>query len=211
MGAMQLHRVIATVHSPVVAQPHERDRPYGPEIPEPHVVAVVVGQDDVGELGAVHLLDTTGMEFRVEDAATPPASDLIEAMIEDLVPLYGRIDAPGAPSASPDEFAPPGGAFLVGYDTDGRALCGGGVKRLGDDVAEITRMFVVPAARGRGLGRALLVALEDAARALGYTRVRLDTGPKQPGAEAMYRGAGYREIANYNGNPFASFFGEKAL
>ena len=151
------------------------------------------------------------MEFRAEDAAAPPASQLIEAMIEDLIPLYGRIDVPGAPSASPAEFAPPGGAFLVGYDSDGRALCGGGVKRLGDGVAEIKRMYVVPEARGRGLGRELLVALEDAARALGYTRVRLDTGAKQPGAEAMYRSAGYRDIGNYNGNPFASFFGEKEL
>ena len=57
---------------------------------------------------------------------------------------------------------------------------------------------------------ALLVALEDAARSLG-TRVRLDTGPKQPHAERMYRRAGYAEIANFNDNPFASFFGEKAL
>jgi GNAT superfamily N-acetyltransferase len=151
------------------------------------------------------------VEFRVEDAGVPPASELIEAMIEEMVPLYGRIDVPEAPTAGPADFAPPGGAFLVGYDTAGRPLCGGGVKRLGDGVCEIKRMYVVPVARGRGLGVALLVALEDAARALGYRRVRLDTGPKQPAVEAMYRRAGYREIGNFNDNPFASFFGEKEL
>jgi GNAT superfamily N-acetyltransferase len=151
------------------------------------------------------------MEFRAMDAASPPASELIEAMIEDLVPLYGRIDTPDAPKASPDDFAPPAGVFLVGYDDDGAPVCGGGVKRLGPGLAEIKRMYVVPSARGRGLARVLLAALEDAARNLGYARVRLDTGPKQPHAEALYRSAGYAEIADYNGNPYASFFGEKAL
>ena len=151
------------------------------------------------------------MEFRAVDAAEPPASDLIEAMIVELVPLYGRIDVPGMPAPGPQDFSPPGGDFLVGYDEDGTAVCGGGVKRLGDGVCEIKRMYVVPEARGRGLAGELLVALEDAARALGYTRVRLDTGPKQPHAERLYRSAGYREIGNYNDNPMASFFGEKRL
>lgn len=145
------------------------------------------------------------------NAAEPPASDLIEAMIVELVPLYGRIDVPGMPAAGPGEFGPPGGTFLVGHDDDGTILCGGGVKRLGEDVAEIKRMFVVPEARGRGLARELLVALEDAARDLGYARVRLDTGPKQPHAERLYRSAGYEEIENFNDNVMASFWGEKSL
>jgi GNAT superfamily N-acetyltransferase len=72
-------------------------------------------------------------------------------------------------------------------------------------------MYVVPDARGRGLGRALLEALEDTARDLGYDRVRLDTGDKQPNAEALYRSAGYRPIGNYNANQYASFWGEKEL
>ena len=146
------------------------------------------------------------------DAAQPPASDLIEAMVEEMVPLYGRIDRPGMPAAGPEQFAPEaGGAFLVGYGDDGRPLCGGGLKRIGDGVVEIKRMYVVPEARGRGVALALLVALEDAARELGYTVARLDTGPKQPHAERMYRAAGYREIENFNANPAASFWGEKRL
>ena len=151
------------------------------------------------------------MEFRKADAATPPASDLVEAMVEELIPLYGRIDVPDAPSAGPADFAPPKGVFLVGFDEDGRAVCGGGVKGLGDGIGEIKRMYVVPDARGRGIAGELLVALEDAARELGYTRARLDTGPQQPHAERMYRRAGYAEIGNFNANPFASFWGEKEL
>jgi GNAT superfamily N-acetyltransferase len=78
-------------------------------------------------------------------------------------------------------------------------------------VAEIKRMYVVPAARRQGLGRRLLEALEDRARELGYARIRLDTGARQPHAQAMYERAGYHPIDNYNGNSMASFWGEKIL
>jgi GNAT superfamily N-acetyltransferase len=148
--------------------------------------------------------------FERADARTPPASDLLEAMIVELTPLYGRIDVPEAPSAGPEDFSPPRGSFLVGYD-DGAAICCGGIKRLPDGACEIKRMYVVPAARGRGVAKALLEALEDEARALGYTVARLDTGPHQPHAERMYRAAGYAEIGNFNANPFASYWGEKRL
>ena len=148
--------------------------------------------------------------FERADASTPPGSDLLEAMIVDLEPMYGRIDIPGAPSAGPADFSPPGGSFLVGYE-DGRAICCGGLKRLPDGACEIKRMYVVPDARGRGVAKQLLVALEDEARALGYTIARLDTGPQQPYAERMYRDAGYAEIGNFNANPFASYWGEKRL
>ena len=151
------------------------------------------------------------MEFRAMDAGEPPASELLEAMVLELVPLYGRIDVPEAPSATAADFSPPGGTFLVGFSNDGVPVCCGGVKDLGDGACEIKRMFVVPDARGRGVAAELLVALEDAARSLGYSRVRLDTGPKQPHAERMYRRAGYEDIGNFNGNPFASYFGEKRL
>jgi GNAT superfamily N-acetyltransferase len=72
-------------------------------------------------------------------------------------------------------------------------------------------MYVEPDARSRGHARRLLRGLEDAARRLGYTTVRLDTGPKQPHAAALYASAGYEEIADYNGNPLASYWAEKRL
>ena len=132
--------------------------------------------------------------------------DEIGSMYDDL-----DIDGDGMPQAGPRELGPPGGIFLVGFDPAGRPVCGGGIKRLDDHACEIKRMFVTPEARGSGAGRELLAALEGAARELGYAVARLDTGPRQPRAELMYRRAGYRPIDNFNGNPVASFFGEKTL
>ena len=151
------------------------------------------------------------MEFRAVDPAVPPASDLVAEMVAALEVIYADVDGTGFPVTTPEQFRPAaGGVFLVGFE-DEAALCGGGVRRLAGDLAEIKRMYVVEAARGRGLARALLVALENAARELGYARVRLDTGPRQPHAEALYRSAGYRDIADYNGNPYAAYWAEKSL
>jgi GNAT superfamily N-acetyltransferase len=151
------------------------------------------------------------LRFEPVPADTPPASDLIAAMVAEMAVLYGPIDGPHMPSATPADFAAPHGTFLVGFDEDGTPVCAGGVKRLADDAAEIKRMYVAPSARGRGLARALLGALEDAARDLGYGTVRLDTGPLQAHAQALYESAGYRSIGNFNANPVASFWGEKRL
>jgi ribosomal protein S18 acetylase RimI-like enzyme len=57
----------------------------------------------------------------------------------------------------------------------------------------------------------VLEALEEAAADLGYRRLRLDTAGSMTTAMAMYRRAGYRDIADYNGNSYASFWGEKEL
>jgi GNAT superfamily N-acetyltransferase len=110
----------------------------------------------------------------------------------------------------PDELRGPDGAYLVGYE-DAEAVAGGGLRRLDDGVAEIKRMFVCPAARSRGVARALLEALEQTALELGYERIRLDTGPKQVHGLALYRSAGYVDVPPYNDNPFACFWGEKVL
>jgi GNAT superfamily N-acetyltransferase len=151
-----------------------------------------------------------GLTFRPARAGEPPGADLVEAMIAELEPLYGRIDVPGAPTASPAQLAPPDGGFLVGW-LAGEAVACGGVKRLDATTCEIKRMYVAPRARGSGMARALLAALEDEARRLGYAVARLDTGPQQPHAERLYRSAGYAEIPDFNANPFASFWGEKRL
>jgi GNAT superfamily N-acetyltransferase len=150
------------------------------------------------------------LRFQSLPADVPPASDLLAAMVSEMATLYGAIDGPGMPSATPADFAAPHGTFLVGFEGE-EAVCAGGVKHLGDGVAEIKRMYVVPAARGLGLARVLLRALEDAARDLGHVVVRLDTGPHQPHARALYESAGYRPIGNYNANPVASYWGEKRI
>jgi GNAT superfamily N-acetyltransferase len=154
----------------------------------------------------------TDIQFRVMSMDEGDAAALAQAMRDEIAAIYDGmdLDAPTMPKAGIAELGPPHGTFLVGYG-DGEPICCGGVKRLDQRHCELKRMYVVPAARGAGVGRQLLRALEDAARELGYTVARLDTGPRQPGARHLYVSDGYVPIANFNGNPVASFFGEKPL
>lgn len=84
---------------------------------------------------------------------------------------------------------------------DDQPLACGAYKRWDDSAVEIKRMFTDPAARGRGLARQILAALEDHAAAAGYRRAVLETGTYMPDAMAVYPKAGYVRIPNYG--PYA--------
>jgi GNAT superfamily N-acetyltransferase len=144
------------------------------------------------------------------DPGEPPASELLAAMRAELNDVYETRSRLDIPPLAPDELRPPGGAYYVGFE-GGKAVAGGGLRRLVDGVAEVKRMYVRPEVRSRGLAAELLRTLEEAARALGYVVVRLDTGPKQAHAQRLYHAAGYVEVPPYNENPFACFWGEKRL
>ena len=150
------------------------------------------------------------IEIRRVRGDEPAALAMLGAMEAWVAESLGPTTPDKTSTVTPAEMAPPRGAFVL-IEEDGRPLAGGGVRRLSEGVAEIKRMFVLPHARGRGLGRRLLDALEAAAADLGYARVRLDTAATMPVAREMYRRAGYREIADYNGNSYAAFWGEKTL
>jgi GNAT superfamily N-acetyltransferase len=152
------------------------------------------------------------LEYRTCAMDQEPAATLAQGMRVEIAAIYDglELDGPDMPTAGPDELSPPHGTFIVGFDEDVPVCCGG-LKRLPDGACEIKKMFVVPNARGRGVARALLVELERRARELGYAVARLDTGPKQARARRMYERAGYAPVANFNANPVATFFGEKAL
>ena len=135
-------------------------------------------------------MDLTMLDFAYHDA---DATALIEEVQQEYVARYGGRDE--TPVAD-DEFAPPGGAFLV-LVVDGTPIGCGGLRRHDDDVVEIKRMYIRRTQRRHGHGRRLLAALEDRARTLGYTRVVLETGTAQPEALALYAGAGYAPIAPY--------------
>jgi GNAT superfamily N-acetyltransferase len=114
---------------------------------------------------------------------------------EQQAEVRARYDGKGEPGTPPS--AADVSLVLVARDDDGTALGCGVLRVLADGVAEVKRMYVVPTARGRGVGRTLLADLEDAARDLGWTTLRLETGPRQPEAVALYMRAGYRPIAAF--------------
>lgn len=102
----------------------------------------------------------------------------------------------------PGRYAPPRGALLIARDGGGAAL-GCVALRPMDDPArcEMKRLFVAPAGRGLGLGRALAVALIDAARHLGYREVWLDTLPGMAAAQGLYRAMGFAPADPYYETP----------
>jgi GNAT superfamily N-acetyltransferase len=154
----------------------------------------------------------SNIEFRPARVDAGPGGELAQAMRDEIAQLYDglELDGPSMPRAGAAELSPPGGAFIAGW-RDGELVCCGGVKRLTEGTCEIKKMYVVPAARGQGVARALLRELERLALELGYDIARLDTGPKQLHAQALYADEGYEAIEDFNGNPVAVFWGEKRL
>lgn len=109
-----------------------------------------------------------------------------------------------------DEFAPPRGAFLLAR-LNGQPVGCGGLKPLSGEAAYLKRMWVAPGARGLGLARRLLSALEDRARAMGYSIVRLETNKALVEAQQLYRSVGYAEVAPFNDERYAHHWFEKRL
>ena len=99
-------------------------------------------------------------------------------------------------AALPRPFVAPAGVLLVASAGDEPLGCGA-LLALAPDIGEVKRMYVRPAARGRGVGEALLRALLAHADSLGFTRVRLDTAPELLAAQALYRRFGFTEIPPY--------------
>jgi putative acetyltransferase len=100
----------------------------------------------------------------------------------------------------PEEYGPPSGAFLLAWE-DGVALGCVGLRRTAEGPGEMKRLYAVPAARGKGVGRMLAEAIVAAARDLGYASVVLDTLPTMTEAQALYASLGFRPTSAYRFNP----------
>ncbi|HEY4279324.1 MAG TPA: GNAT family N-acetyltransferase [Conexibacter sp.] len=162
-------------------------------------------------------MQTSPIRIERSSPTAPLAASLLVDYGAELVargrPFSPLEPPPGQRPASwvePDELEPPGGVFLLAQDGELPVGCGG-LRTLAADLGEVKRMYVVPTARRRGVARRILSELEDVARELGRARVRLDTNAVQPEAVALYHACGYREIADYNGNPYATHWFEKHL
>jgi len=136
----------------------------------------------------------------------PDVSALVAEVQQEYVRRYGGEDTTPLDAA---QFVLPDGTFLVSY-LAGRPVAMGGWRRHveerdgpvpGDRAAEIKRMYVVPAARGRGIARALLAELERTAALAGCDVMVLESGLAQPEALTLYRSAGYTDIAPFGHYP----------
>ena len=104
----------------------------------------------------------------------------------------------------PGKYAPPAGELLLARDTHGEPLGCVALRPIKPDrCCEMKRLYVLPSARGLGLGSALIDAIIGEAVRIGYTEMRLDTLPAMTDAIALYRKAGFEPIAPYYETPIA--------
>ncbi|HWG78375.1 MAG TPA: helix-turn-helix domain-containing GNAT family N-acetyltransferase [Stellaceae bacterium] len=113
-------------------------------------------------------------------------------------------------SADAHELTPPAGVFVIAR-LGGRPIGCGALKVKQRRIGEVKRMWVDAEARGLGIGRRLLAALEAEARKFGLGTLRLETNRSLVEAQALYRRAGYREVAPFNDEPYAHHWFEKRL
>lgn len=143
-----------------------------------------------------------GLELRVSGIDHPDVTPLMRQ----LQAFYGEVYGDGdVTPVVPADFRAPSGLFLVGYE-DGVPVATGAWRAVDADPAdparrdgdaELKRMYVEPAARGRGHARTVLVALERAAAAAGRRRMILETGDPQSAAIALYESSGYRRTSRF--------------
>jgi GNAT superfamily N-acetyltransferase len=150
------------------------------------------------------------LSLRDEPLDGPAARSLMAGYEAELAGRYPGWDLGAGVPLSPEDVLPPAGRFVVAYAGQEPVGCGA-LKRLDDRTCEVKRVYATPAVRGRGVGRAIMAHLETVAAESGYDAVRLDTGDRQPDAVALYLALGYREIEDYNGNPWARHWMEKRL
>lgn len=108
------------------------------------------------------------------------------------------------------DLRPPEGLFLIVRQGTGVLGCGG-LRLLGAGVGEIKRLHVSPRARGQGLGRRLMLRLEELARERDVHTLRLDTRTDLVEARALYASLGYLDVPAFNGGPYAQHWLSKPL
>jgi ribosomal protein S18 acetylase RimI-like enzyme len=107
-------------------------------------------------------------------------------------------------AAMPGKYAPPRGALLLARGIGDVPLGCVALRPIEPaGFCEMKRLYVLPAARGTGLGRALVEAILDAATGMGFREIRLDTLPDMIDAQALYERLGFVRIAPYYDTPIA--------
>lgn len=148
----------------------------------------------------VPALDDDDVVLRVS-----PHDDVAAPLLEDLVVEYGTRYGLSTPHTQLTEvpvsdFEGPHGAFVVVL-RGGQTIAGGAIRRHDDETAEVKRVWTHAQFRRQGLARRVLIELEKAAAGLGYRRIHLTTGPRQPEARALYLAAGYLPAFDLHADP----------
>ena len=161
------------------------------------------------------------VEIRPEAPGSAAARAVLTAYFRDIVGRHHRRAATDAEVAAAmraepsDDLCPPGGLLLLAWQ-DGTVLGCAGLRLLHSaaghgGLGEVTRMFVLPQARRRGIGQGLLTAVENAARGYQLTRLRLDTSDYLTEARRLYARNGYQEVAPFSDGQVANLWFGKAL
>ena len=161
------------------------------------------------QLEPVDPLDS--LRIKAVDPESADARWCVEQYFTELGTLFeDGFDPSQARPVDPRDLTPPRGVCLVA-ESNGVLLGTGSLKPLESTVGYIKRMWVSPEARGLGLGKRILSELEDWARRLEYTHVRLETKRELKRAIAMYRTRGYVAIERFNDELYGDFWFEKTL
>jgi GNAT superfamily N-acetyltransferase len=147
---------------------------------------------------------------------TPAASEILRDYMDDVASrYYGRqatdeeIEAALREDPSID-LASPDGVFLVARQHDVILGCAG-LRLLPEGIGEVKRVFVAPAARGRGLGARLMGQLEQIGRGHGLSALRLDTRHDLVESRRLYAALGYQEVPAFNDGRYAEHWFAKSL
>jgi GNAT superfamily N-acetyltransferase len=155
------------------------------------------------------LLQAAAVEIELAPPQSWQARWCLEQYYAELAARFsGGFDPSKSISAAPGELTPPDGYFLVAT-LDGYPVGCGALKVKSRRLGEIKRMWVAPSARGLGLGRRILQALETQARDAGLRTLRLETNGTLREAQHLYRADGYREVPAFNDEPYAHHWFEK--
>ena len=141
------------------------------------------------------------------DPEAPAAKACLAAYFDLLCARIPGVSRAHVPDPDPEAHAyrPPHGAFFLAW-SDGQPAACVALKSVDATTGEVKRLWVAPAARGRGLARRMMTTIEAAAGALGHTRLRLDTNAALTEAIALYRATGWHDIAAFSGLPATHWF-----
>lgn len=166
-------------------------------------------------IAAMDLIATTllqdQLQIRDDDPSAAASLACLQAYYDLLAEKIQGItrDMLTLPLSDPEKYRTPQGAFLIAWSDDLPVGCVS-LRPLDATTAEVKRLWVDPSARGQGLARRLMHAIESRARALGYTALKLDTNAALTEAIALYRADGWSDIPAYTSFPATHWLG-KAL